>query len=444
MTISKKTNEFIIHGKDKEYDYHYVANNRLTILETINEAHKALHENNSKLHFSILDLNSLKNFVTKKTEKDTDADFCRMDKDNLNDLDEYIAEEKEDKEIINEIENINLAKSAANLPPKLDDFKLLKVLGRGSFGKVFMVQYKKNGKIYAMKCLKKEQLLIDNQIKNTLLEKEILQNINHPFLCQLVFCFQNEDHVYFVMPFIGGGELFTHLRRAKRFSEAETKFYAYQIGQALQYMHSNGIIYRDLKPENILIDANGYIKITDFGISKKLSNENEKAKTLCGTPEYLAPEILLANKYDKSVDWWSFGILVYEMLNGHPPFCCGSMQTLFEMIRLNPVRFNDKLNLSKEAKDFVVKLLIKNPKDRLGSKDGMKEIVEHDFFKGYDFKSVDDLSMKPPYIPKIRGDDDVSNFDGEYTGSEVKQTVVAENNRKLIQKNQHKFKDFNS
>ena len=167
---------------------------------------------------------------------------------------------------------------------KLEDFKILKVIGRGSFGKVCLVEYLPTHETYAMKSLKKDILIEQEQIENTLLEKEILQTIDYPLLCGLVFCFQTEERIYFVMPFLSGGELFQHLRKARAFSEEKVRFYGAQIALALEYLHNKGIVYRDLKPENILMDEQGYLKLADFGMAKKLK-DNEKAMSFCGTPE---------------------------------------------------------------------------------------------------------------------------------------------------------------
>lgn len=235
---------------------------------------------------------------------------------------------------------------------KLEDFKVLKVIGRGSFGKVCLVEHNVTKEIYAMKGLKKDLLIEQEQINNTILEKEILQSITHPFLCGLVFGFQTEERIFFVMPFLSGGELFQHLRKARRFDEEKARFYGAQIGLALDYLHQNGILYRDLKPENVLLDELGYLKLADFGMAKKL-NQNEKATSFCGTPEYLAPEIIVGEGYDKSADWWSFGILLYEMLCGIPPFYLDNMEKMYELIKTGPLRFPKRILLSSDAQDVI-------------------------------------------------------------------------------------------
>jgi serum/glucocorticoid-regulated kinase 2 len=237
----------------------------------------------------------------------------------------------------------------------LEDFKILKVIGRGSFGKVCLVEYKPTKEIYAMKSMKKDMLIEHEQIDNILLEKEILQTIEHPFLCGLVFCFQTLQRVYFIMPFLSGGEIFQQLRKSKTFTEETVRFYGAQIAIAIDYLHKKGIAYRDLKPENVLIDDTGYLRLTDFGMAKKL-NEGEKAMSFCGTPEYLAPEIIIGEGHNKAADWWSFGILLYEMLCGVPPFYSENLERMYEMIKFGMLKFPKKTTLSENAKDLIRKV----------------------------------------------------------------------------------------
>ena len=186
---------------------------------------------------------------------------------------------------------------------------IISVIGRGNTGKVYLVEYKKTSELYALKSIKKNLLIEDDQIKNIILEKNILKSLKHPFLCYLAFSFQTQEYIYFVMNYVKGGELFQHMKNFKYFEEDKVKFYAAQIGLALQYLHSNNLIYRDLKPENILMDQDGYLQIADFQMAKFLENGN-KTKSFCGTPEYLAPEILRTEEYNFMVDWWSFGVLM--------------------------------------------------------------------------------------------------------------------------------------
>ena len=324
---------------------------------------------------------------------------------------------------------------------KLEDFKVLKVIGRGSFGKVNLVEYLPTHETFAMKSLKKDILIEQEQIENTLLEKEILQSIDYPFLCGLVFCFQTEERIYFIMPFLNGGELFQHLRKFRTFDEDKVRFYGAQIALALDYLHSKGIIYRDLKPENILMDEEGYLKLADFGMAKKLKDD-EKAMSFCGTPEYLAPEIITMEGHDKNADWWSFGILLFEMLCGLPPFYVENLDKMYEMIKTSSIKFPKRIALSEDAKDVIRKLLEKNPKKRLGSQSGIEEIKNHPFFASLDFDMVLKKKIKAPFIPELASDTDVQYFDEEFTSEEVGMSYIPKKNMEMIKKNQNKFNDF--
>ena len=257
----------------------------------------------------------------------------------------------------------------------LDDFEFLKLLGKGTFGKVILVRNKKDSKLYAMKVLKKYRLFKTNQIFHTKTEREILEKINHPFIVKLHFAFQTELKLYLVTEFMQGGELFFHLKREKIFKESKVKAYVCEIVLAVEHLHKNKIIYRDLKPENILLDVDGHIKLADFGLSKFFNNSkgnsspstssiynddestcSDKAFTLCGTPEYLAPEILTGQGYDKSVDWWSLGVLIYEMLLGSSPF--KSRRERLDLNYYTPVEIKSS-RVSDDAKDLILSLLKK-------------------------------------------------------------------------------------
>lgn len=299
----------------------------------------------------------------------------------------------------------------------LQDFIIKKVIGRGSFGKVFLVEKKDSKEVYAMKSLRKDVILDYDQVESTKLEKEILMQADHPFLVGMHYVFQTEPKIFFVMRFVRGGELFMHLRNATRFPEERAKFYAVQVALAIGHLHKKHIIYRDLKPENILMDEDGYICLTDFGLAKILT-DNAQAFSFCGTPEYLAPEILNEKGHTFPVDWWALGILTYEMIVGFPPFYTGNSNNLkmYELIKKKPVYFPDparhKIKMSDECKDFITKLLEKDPVNRLGTKEGIDEIMRHPFLADLKIDELVNKHIEPPFKPKLSTDlFDVSNFD---------------------------------
>jgi serum/glucocorticoid-regulated kinase 2 len=255
------------------------------------------------------------------------------------------------------------------------------------------------------------------------------------------FCFQTQERIYFVMNFIRGGELFKHLLNCKFFPEEKAKFYSAIIGLALEYLHTHGIVYRDIKPDNILIDEDGYLKLADFGMAKMLKDQ-EKAFSLCGTPEYFPPEIITREGHNKAADWWSYGILLYEMLFGIPPFYSKNTEKMFDLITKAELKFPKKINVSEDAKDLIKKLLIKNQDLRLGSEGGFETIKKHSFFKGFDFKALEEKKLEAPFIPVLRGSMDLSNFDSKYTSEDIAISESSPNTLEFIKNNQEQFEDF--
>lgn len=296
----------------------------------------------------------------------------------------------------------------------IDDFDMMKVLGKGTFGKVMLCREKGTKELFAMKVLKKDVILAKDEVAHTLTENAVLQSTQHPFLTGLKYSFQTKDLLCFVMEYVNGGELFFHLSREKVFTEERTKFYIAEITLAITYLHERNIIYRDLKLENLLLDRHGHIKITDFGLCKEEISFGETTTTFCGTPEYLAPEVLEDNDYGRAVDWWGVGVVMYEMMCGHLPFYNRNHEVLFELILHEEIRLPS--NLSSSAKDILSKILIKDPLKRLGGgeRDGY-EVMEHPFFYNIDWKKLYDREIKPPFIPKVTSDTDVSNFDKVFT-----------------------------
>ncbi|XP_074189914.1 ribosomal protein S6 kinase alpha-2 isoform X2 [Rhinolophus sinicus] len=295
-------------------------------------------------------------------------------------------------------------------------FELLKVLGQGSYGKVFLVRKIKGsdaGQLYAMKVLKKATLKVRDRVRSKM-ERDILAEVNHPFIVKLHYAFQTEGKLYLILDFLRGGDLFTRLSKEVMFTEEDVKFYLAELALALDHLHSLGIIYRDLKPENILLDEEGHIKITDFGLSKEAIDHDKRAYSFCGTIEYMAPEVVNRRGHTQSADWWSFGVLMFEMLTGSLPFQGKDRKETMALIlkaKLGMPQF-----LSMEAQSLLRALFKRNPCNRLGAGiDGVEEIKRHPFFVTIDWNKLYRKEIKPPFKPAVGRPEDTFHFDPEFT-----------------------------
>lgn len=301
-----------------------------------------------------------------------------------------------------------------------NDFQILKLIGKGTFGQVYQVRKKDTQRIYAMKVLSKKVIIQKKEVAHTLGERNILVRTamaDSPFIVGLKFSFQTPTDLYLVTDFMSGGELFWHLQKEGRFQEERAKFYIAELILALQHLHQHDIVYRDLKPENILLDANGHIALCDFGLSKANLTKNDTTNTFCGTTEYLAPEVLLDEQgYTKMVDFWSLGVLVFEMCCGWSPFYAEDTQQMYKNIAFGKVRF-PRDALSTEGRNFVKGLLNRNPKHRLGANRDAQELIEHAFFDDIDWDALAHKNIIPPFKPKLTSVSDTSNFDPEFTNA---------------------------
>lgn len=272
---------------------------------------------------------------------------------------------------------------------------------------MFLVKHSHSQQYFAMKILRKHDIVRLKQVDHIKNERDILGSLHHPFLVSVYSAFQDTNHLYMVLEYVIGGEIFSHLRRAGRFSAEVSRFYAAEIVLALEHMHSQNIIYRDLKPENILLDADGHIKITDFGFAKVVE---DRTWTLCGTPEYLAPEIIQSQGHDKAVDWWALGIFLYEMLAGHPPFFDDNPFGIYEKILAGKLVFPP--HFDRHAQDLIRKLLSPNKASRLGNlRSGADDVKKHRWFKTIDWDRLQNREIKAPIIPRVSGEGDTQNFE---------------------------------
>ncbi|KAJ6668406.1 hypothetical protein lerEdw1_015783 [Lerista edwardsae] len=338
-------------------------------------------------------------------------------------------------------EGRSLSRPASRRNFNIDSFTFHKVLGKGSFGKVLLAELKGKNEYFAVKALKKDVVLIDDDVECTMVEKRVLALAwENPFLTHLYCTFQTKDHLFFVMEFLNGGDLMFHIQDKGRFDLFRATFYGAEILCGLQFLHSKGIIYRglalmlvilkgshktenkqlrdaviDLKLDNVMLDREGHIKIADFGMCKENVFGENKATTFCGTPDYIAPEILQGLKYTFSVDWWSFGVLLYEMLIGQSPFHGDDEDELFESIRVDTPHYPRWI--TKESKDILEKLFERDPAKRLGI---IGNIRDHSFFKTINWPALEKREMEPPFKPKVKSASDYNNFDREFLSEKPK------------------------
>ena len=301
----------------------------------------------------------------------------------------------------------------------LDDFQTVKVLGTGAFGKVSLVYNEELKRYFAMKALKKEYIKKSQQTKHTKEERKILETIDYPFISKLYYAFQTKKSLYMITEFMAGGEMFHHLHDCGHFDENRTRFYIAELILAIDHLHKHNILYRDLKPENILLDEIGHIKLTDFGLSKIMNNiEKDKTYTVCGTPVYVAPEVLTGQGYNKLVDWWSLGVLLYEFLAGYSPYREAKnrvdIQIYKKKLKQDPL-------ISNTAFDLITKLCQYNVRLRIGK--NVKDIKNHKFFESIDWVKLEKKGITPPFKPKIRYQGDVRNFDKMFTDMPITSTL---------------------
>ncbi|ORY85674.1 hypothetical protein BCR37DRAFT_412365 [Protomyces lactucae-debilis] len=324
----------------------------------------------------------------------------------------------------------------------LADFNFIAVLGKGNFGKVMLAEYKATKKLYAIKVLKKDFIIENDEVESTRSEKRVFLVANkerHPFLINLHSCFQTETRVYFVMDYVSGGDLMLHIQK-EQFGRQRARFYAAEVCLALKYFHENGIIYRDLKLDNILLGTDGHIKVADYGLCKEEMWAGQTTTTFCGTPEFMAPEILAEQRYGRAVDWWAFGVLIYQMLLGQSPFRGEDEDEIFDAILSDEPLY--PIHMPKDSVDILRKLLIREPEKRLGcGPTDALEVMNHPFFADIDWDAIYHKRVKPTYVPTLRDATDTSNFDEEFTKEQPKLTPI-KNSGLLTAQMQEQFRGF--
>ncbi|GMI90511.1 ARABIDOPSIS THALIANA PROTEIN KINASE 2, ARABIDOPSIS THALIANA SERINE/THREONINE PROTEIN KINASE 2 [Hibiscus trionum] len=308
-------------------------------------------------------------------------------------------------------------------PVGLEDFEVLKVVGQGAFGKVYQVRRNGTSDIYAMKVMRKDKIMEKNHAEYMKSERDILGKVDHPFIVPLRYSFQTKYRLYLVLDFVNGGHLFFQLYRQGLFREDLARIYTAGIVSAVSHLHANGIMHRDLKPENILLDADGHVMLTDFGLAKEF-DETTRSNSMCGTLEYMSPEIVLGKGHDKAADWWSVGILLYEMLTGKPPFIGGNRQKVQEKIIKERIKL--PAFLSSEAHSILKGLLQKETSKRLGSgQGGSEEIKRHRWFKSINWRKLEAREIRPSFLPQVAGNQCVANFEECWTSMPLIDSPVA-------------------
>jgi serum/glucocorticoid-regulated kinase 2 len=432
ITLSKLSDEFVIHCNDIDYDYHYISSRKKTIVEIIAKYYQPINEEELKLFE--LPVKNLSTFVTTKKEKEKQKNSTRMPNSNSTSVNDYLFANKSKTDIQSKAGGKRKS-TFQNVLVQYTDFEIVKVIGRGSVGKILLVKFNQDQKYYVMKSIRKDQVISEGLLDNILVEKNILMEGQCEFILSLTYFFQTPERLYFITPFIKGGDLFHKLKTDGFLREDLAKFYAAQIAIALQHLHDLGIAYRDLKPENVLIDEDGYIKLCDFGASVVLRG-TEKENNFAGSPEYASPEMITYEGHTFMTDWWSFGIIIYEMLYGNTPFFNMDKNRMYDLITTGSISFPKNITfdgeekprnykVSEDAKNLINKLLEKDPGTRLGRK-GLDEIKKHPFFSGISFEDLKKKKSKVSFKPTIDKDDITSNFDEEYLTMDVTESPVAD------------------
>lgn len=425
VTVSETSDEFVLHVPS-EYDYRMMSLRKGEVVKCLEQVFKQATGDELIVEYSqqiVLKSVCTTRIQAKKSKREGRRSTGSMSSFGSNSHRGSSSATTTDIHLDKKRNVSGWGKESSEVTP--EDFELLKVVGRGSFGKVMMVRHKaeKNkNKIYAMKILRKEAIIQRNQVEHTKAEREILEEIKHPFLMGLHFAFQTDTKLYLVMDYLTGGELFFHLKNERRFNESRSRFYSGEIALGLGHLHSKNIIYRDLKPENILLDNFGHIKLTDFGLSKRYV-DGQQAQTFCGTPEYLAPEVVTGIGHGKEVDWWSLGILLFEMIVGLPPFYSENVNLMYEFIQRAQLKIPSFV--SPNARGLIAALLERDPEQRIGNgPEDVETIKMHPFFDGLKWDDLLAKKIKPEFVPQVKNASDTSNFDDEFTNEPVVDSVV--------------------
>ena len=443
ITASDKSDQFIIHGDLNEYDYLYNTPKTAKIIKIINKAYANLHGKN--LLFVVCESQNIKNYVTKKKEKQKSPNYCKMNTKELYDIEQYILTGKAEKlssSSLATLKNLFKKHNKYQRGASLGDFDVMSVIGNGSCSTVYLAKTRSSGDLCALKVIEKSYIAKYNLFEEITLEKNILSALDNPFLCQMKFYFQTQTKICFVLPFYKKGDLFQYLSQKKTLSESMVAFIGVQVASMLDFLHSKNIIYRDLKPENLLITDDGYLHLIDFGLCKIMANKTDLSASFCGCAEYVSPEIITGDGHNRATDWWSFGVLMYELLFGETPFHHDQLECACRRITEAELKFNPNKRVSDNAKNLLEKLLMKDPTERLGYQRGYEEVIAHPFFQ-----RVSPMNIKTKKaVETINVDDSeelTGNFDPLVAGCNVNVSDDAGNeDMTLINSFQQQFEEI--
>ena len=446
VTITEKNNQFIIHGNREEYDYLLISPDRKKIISILQNLYESA--TNQDLLFSSNDCKDLSKMVVSKKQKKKSPELSKIDKQKLQSIKEYLDEKVAVEEPIEQEENIINTNTKAIDEFKKDNkfksgvtfeqFEIISLIGQGHTANIYLASY--NGGMVALKVFDKAYLYQNDLIEKVLLEKNILSSYNdEEFIIHMKFYFMTNEKICFVLPFYPGGDLYSLLEANGPFDESIAAFYAVQIAHMINFLHSKNIIYRDLKLENLLVDENGYLVLTDFGSCKMVEDKNELECSFDGSVDYMSPELISGEGYGFMTDWWSYGILIYELLYGIPPFHEGSTDRILDLITNSNVRYPSKINLSANTKDFINRLLKKSPKDRLGQ--NFKTIFSQPFFVNSNVNSILNRKYISQITPTIVQENPIFNFDNLYTNKKIEVFTKSYDND-ILDNIQNYFEEF--
>ena len=446
ITFSNQSNEFVVHA-NKGYDFHFLSNDKMIIVYIIAKCYEKLL--NKPIILCEVKEKSLKQYVTTKRDKKKDSSNSRINELNKIDTQTFIIDNDPIEINKRSYTEINRGKTNTNIiiiqeNPKIissedifsndekikcadfEDFEIIKIIGRGISGKVFLAKNRYNGQYYALKSVDQNIYDINDSELNRL--EKFSENLKLSFIINIIFCFETTERVYFAFPYIQGEELLYNIKNNKNFDEEKIKFYAAIIGLSLEYLHNNGIEYKFFSSKNILIDKDGYLKIVPFHIGKIFPLKNNNYKKLLNKlkNEYSPPEIFLEEtKTKKAADWWNLGIIIFEMFYGVTPFYTDNDNDLKYMIINEELKFPKNPNISESLKDLIQKLLNKNCEERLGFQNGFEEIKNHEFFKDFNFDELQEKKIEPPYKPII-GDifENNKKYEKNFTYEDLKKSGI--------------------